>query len=435
MTGDEMQQIKDGYRKTEIGVLPQQWQVVKISDIAPFIANGFVGAASRYYTKDESAAGYIMGKNIRANKIEAGSLIRINKEFVAKYPKTKIFAGDMLTIQSGHAGISCIVTKEFDNSNCHAVIISRFNRELACPDYLAYYLNSFHGKTRLKRIFVGTTMNHLNTKDLKLFRVPLPPLLEQQRIAEILIATDAHLEKLDAVIKDMQLLKKAMIEKLLTRGIGHTEFKDSEIGSLPKAWEVVTLKEITHLVTKGTTPSTVGFDYEAKGVNFIKVENIDENGNINISSTSKITAECNQKLRRSAMQEHDILVSIAGTIGKSAIVKGTDLPANTNQAVAIIRLKSFNSLDKNYLNFIFSSNYFYDYIKSIGTAGAQPNINLKQLKNFIFPLPDIVEQKNIAKILLEFKKSLDFYGNARKDFIELKTGLMEQLLTGKIRLK
>lgn len=435
MSGDEMQQIKDGYRKTEIGVLPEEWQVVKINDIAPFIANGFVGAASRYYTKDERAAGYIMGKNIRANKIDAGSLIRINKEFVEKYPKTKIFTGDMLTIQSGHTGTSCIVTKEFNNANCHAVIISRFNRELACPDYLAYYLNSFHGKTRLKRIFVGTTMNHLNTKDLKLFALPLPPLLEQQRIAEILTATDAHLEKLDAVIKDTQLLKKAMIQKLLTRGIGHTEFKNSEIGPLPKAWEVVTLKEVTRLVTKGTTPSTVGFAYEVKGVNFIKVENIDANGNVNICLTPKITVECNQKLRRSAMQEHDILVSIAGTIGKSTIIKATDLPANTNQAIAIIRLKSFDLVDNNYLSLVFSSNYFYDYIKSIGTAGAQPNINLKQLKNFIFPLPGIAEQKKIAKILLEFKKSLDLYGNARKDFIKLKTGLMEQLLTGKIRVK
>lgn len=96
---------------------------------------------------------------------------------------------------------------------------------------------------------------------------------------------------------------------------------------------LISIKEIAMLVTKGTTPTTIGYDFETDGkINFVKVENISMNGDIQ-APFDKITDECNSVMNRSELQEDDILISIAGTIGKTAMVKKEILPANTNVSV------------------------------------------------------------------------------------------------------
>jgi type I restriction enzyme S subunit len=211
-----MNKNRDGYKETAVGWIPEDWGVTRICDVAPFISNGFVGTASPFYSEDESSTLYLMGNNVRENYIDKRTLVRINNEFTEKNPKSKVFEGDMLTVQSGHIGTSCVVNREFDKAHCHAVIITRFDRKQINPHYQAYYLNSSKGKIRLRGLFVGTTIKHINTKDLKVFEIPLPPIKEQKRIAEILSTTDNHIEKLDMIIKDYQLLKKGMMQKLLT---------------------------------------------------------------------------------------------------------------------------------------------------------------------------------------------------------------------------
>lgn len=201
---------------TEIGTIPKEWEVKRICDVAPFISNGFVGTASPYYTEDTNGTFYLMGNNIRENCIDKTSLVRIKNEFVEKYPKSKVYEGDMLTVQSGHIGTSCIVTKEFDNSNCHAVIITRFNKDIISSDYVAYYLNSDIGKAKLRSIFVGTTIKHINTKDLRVFQIPVPSLVEQKQIVSILSELDNRIELYQQEREDFIQLKKALMEQLLT---------------------------------------------------------------------------------------------------------------------------------------------------------------------------------------------------------------------------
>ena len=118
------------------------------------------------------------------------------------------------------------------------------------------------------------------------------------------------------------------------------------------------LGDIARTITKGTTPTTYGFPFTTKGINFYKVENLSD-GIINRNSNlSYISEEANNSLERSKLQENDILFSIAGTIGEIAIVKDTDLPGNVNQALAIIRLK--NDVEPKYvLNYLRSA-----YIKN-----------------------------------------------------------------------
>ena len=147
---------------------------------------------------------------------------------------------------------------------------------------------------------------------------------------------------------------------------------------------------MTSLITKGTTPK----DKSGLGeINFIKVENINpDNGEI--ENTTKITAEEHEGyLKRSQLKEDDILFSIAGTLGRVRKAKSSVLPANTNQALAIIRL---NEGVIDYITIVLKGRTVEDFIKQNPTIGAQPNLSLKQVSNLEIPFPNNEEQGKIG---------------------------------------
>ena len=153
------------------------------------------------------------------------------------------------------------------------------------------------------------------------------------------------------------------------------------------------MKDITSIITKGTTP----LDKSGNGdINFIKIENINPSTGI-IESTSKITEEeHNGYLRRSQLKENDLLFSIAGTLGRVSLVNKEILPANTNQALAIIRLKE---CDLNYIKTFLKGKAISDFIKKNPTIGAQPNLSLEQVSNFEISYPEDTEAHKIGIML------------------------------------
>lgn len=203
------------FKETEVGVIPKEWEVKKLGEIASFCSNGFVGTATPFYTEDEDGIPYLMSNSVRANYIDKSNMMKVKQEFATKYPKTTIFEGDMLTVQSGHIGTSCIVTKEYDGANCHAIIITRFN-EYISSRFVSQYLNSTIGKSRLANIFVGTTIKHINVKDFIKFNVPVPQLSEQVEIANLLATIDQRVDELEEKKDKLQQLKKGLMQQLLT---------------------------------------------------------------------------------------------------------------------------------------------------------------------------------------------------------------------------
>ena len=118
--------------------------------------------------------------------------------------------------------------------------------------------------------------------------------------------------------------------------------------------EWIRLGDIASKITKGTTPTSVGYDFIECGINFVKVESITENRKFISSKFAHISEECNEKLNRSQLKENDILFSIAGVIGRTAIVHEDILPANTNQALAIIRVPN-GRIDYSFLAYALES--------------------------------------------------------------------------------
>ena len=186
-------------------------------------------------------------------------------------------------------------------------------------------------------------------------------------------------------------------------------------------WEQCKLSDLTQLITKGTTPKVKNIQ---NGVNFIKVENISDDGVISINSYVSEEEHMNF-LSRSILSNNDILFSIAGTLGRTAIVKSHLLPANTNQALAIIRLNK--SVDVVYINTFLKSNAIKTYIRKNPTVGAQPNLSLGQVSDLEINIPSYNEQKKISNLFSKFDLMITLH-QRKLDNLKLKKKALLQKL-------
>ena len=159
----------------------------------------------------------------------------------------------------------------------------------------------------------------------------------------------------------------------------------------------VQLSEIAELITKGTTPTTLGYEFQEEGVNFLKIECFDEKGGLVESKATHISNECHERLKRSQLKSGDILFSIAGVIGRVASVTEDMLPANTNQALAIIRI-SDEQVYLPYVKLILTSPIVIGQFERKKQGVAQLNLSLKDINELSIPLPSKKKQIEIAEL-------------------------------------
>ncbi|MEQ1321049.1 restriction endonuclease subunit S [Acinetobacter guillouiae] len=195
-------------------------------------------------------------------------------------------------------------------------------------------------------------------------------------------------------------------------------------------WLQTTLLDISELITKGTTPKV----FKVGIINFLKIEAIQGNS-FDLNKCQTIDTQVHEKeLKRSILQEGDVLFAIAGaTIGKNAIVTKDILPANTNQALAIIRLKNMNS--KLFISKILNSPIMEKYIDENISVGAQPNLNLQQIGTFSFFKPELEEQTKIASFLSKVDEKISLLTKKNELLCQYKQGMMQKLFSQQIRFK
>lgn len=198
--------------------------------------------------------------------------------------------------------------------------------------------------------------------------------------------------------------------------VPHRRFKEFENAG---AWERYKLGEHVELITKGTTPR----DKSGQGeINFVKVENL---SNGEITSFSHISrAEHEGYLKRSQLKVHDILFSIAGTLGRIAIVSPTLLPANTNQALAIIRGYDF---DSSFLIATLAGHFVKDYISKNPTVGAQPNLSLKQVFELEINAPGLEEQRKVGLFFSSINKNIALHQRKLNKLKRLKSAYLTEM--------
>lgn len=267
------------------------------------------------------------------------------------------------------------------------------------PKYLAYFFHSQHFFNQKRRLAHGTKVMEVTPDTLKSIQLPVPPLEVQREIVRILDNFTFLTTELAAELAARQKQYEYYRDLLLTFKPNESTILNERTNELELSGAIRWMKlgDLSITITKGTTPKT----YSKSGICFIRTEAI-ESDLINFDKVKYIDDDIhNGSLRRSILQANDILFTIAGaTIGKCVVVPASALPANTNQALAIIRLKE--NYEHKYIFYLLKSKYMKDYIQKSIKGSAQPNLNLQQLNDFVIPVPSLEQQQRIVDILDRF---------------------------------
>lgn len=427
-----MEVLQDTYKDTKIGRIPKDWEVFKLGELCETITKGTTPTTNGYSYLNEGI-NFVKVESIDAfGTFKKKMFAHIGEDCYESFKRSQLKEGDILISIAGALGRTAIVTDDILPANTNQAVGILRLKDKSLNTFIRYFLDSYFLQKFIERINVASAQANLNLGHLDKFNIVFPPLPEQQKIAAILSTIDEQISTTDKIIEKSKELKKGLMQKLFSEGIGHTEFKDTKVGRIPKDWQVIQLGELCEVITKGTTPTTNGFPYLKTGINFVKVESINAFGRFIKEKFAFVGEDCYKSFKRSQLKEGDILISIAGALGRTAIVTENILPANTNQAVGILRLKD-KSLN-NFIRYFLDSYSLQKFIERINVASAQANLNLGHLNKFNIPFPAINEQQKIVAILSEADAKIEKEQKQKAQLEQLKKGLMQQLLTGKKRV-
>lgn len=302
------------------------------------------------------------------------------------------------------------------------------NKEWADSRFIFNVMLSDDVSGQIDKLVAGSNYPAINSSDVKNLTVLSPPLPEQKKIASILTSVDEVIETTQRQIDKLQDLKKATMNELLTKGIGHTEFKDSELGRIPKSWEVRLLSEVTVKIGDGihATPK-----YSESGkYPFINGNNL-ENGRIVINNSTKTVDHLEFEKQRTDLGQKTLLISINGTIGNLAFYNGEEVVLGKSAAY----LTFLDNVNLSYAYYLLGSEPLRKHFHDELTGTTIKNLSLKSIRSTPIPTPPISEQIEISSVVTSIDKKITAHQQKLSKTQSLKKSLMQDLLTGKVRVQ
>lgn len=278
--------------------------------------------------------------------------------------------------------------------------------DLLC-EYLYYFLLA--SNQLLNDLGTGATFKEISNSRLKEIEIPIPN-LEIQKL---------KVEKLDVISKVIESVRSNLVNQTQDLQAISSKLIVEALRKLG-AEKVVNLGDICQVLTKGTTPTSLGFQFVDNGINFIKVESIGPSGTFLENKFGHITEATHDALERSKLQRDDVLISIAGALGRSALVSPDILPANTNQAIALLRLSPDSEISPQYLFSLFQAGYYREHFRKISAGAAQQNLSLGQLRSLEIPVISIAAQNEFIELMADImRETAKFNANLNQSIIDL----------------
>jgi type I restriction enzyme S subunit len=419
------------FKQTSIGKLPKDWEVVKLNDVCELIRGTEPGSKS--YNTEGIGIRFIRVSDISKQVLEEVFINENNNLVICK-------KDDILLALDGVPGV---VAKGFEGAISSGIRIVKPKTDKIDKEFLFYVLQHKTVQKVIENYTTGTTIKHAS-RAIDFIILPLPPLPEQKVIAQILSTVDSAIQKVDEIIAKTERLKKGLMKELLTGRIRveekdgrivfrkETEFKDTEIGKIPKDWEVVKIKDLFFVET-GTTPSTRKKEYWENGtINWFTptdLSKLEEKITIK-NSERKITEKALKETNLTLLPKNSIIISTRAPVGYVAVLEE---PGTFNQGCKGLISKDTNRLSPQF--YCYYLLYTRRILQNLSGGSTFKELSKDRLENLVVPYLKLEEQQKIAEILLTIDKKLELERKRKEKLERIKKGLMDLLLTGKVRVK
>ncbi len=422
-----MNKIREGYKVTELGEIPNEWSIMKLSEIAEINPR-------REVLEDKDTVSFIAMEDITNNGRVINKTDKLYEEVKKGYTPFKdndvLLAKITPCFENGKRALVGKLSNGigFGSTEFHVL---RANKE-SISKFLYYVISSHRFMSKAENNMTGSAgQKRVPTEFIKDYVLAVPTIKEQEKIASILSTIDEQIDNVDALIEKNKELKKGLMQTLLTKGIGHTKFKKSDIGEIPEAWELFLLENVTERMIVGLATSVTEY-YRESGIPIIRNMNI-KNGYFDDSSMLYLDEKFANSMLGKTVKTNDVITVHTGSnIGLTCVV-----PKEYNEAhtfTTLITTTKRNLLNPEYLMYSINSEYGVNEINRLQVGGGKSNLNVKEFKLYRIAVPPIEEQEKIVSILKEVDKKINKYSKKKQLLEQVKTGLIQQLLTGKIRV-
>ncbi len=374
--------------------------------------------------------------NVGKGDFVASDFVYISEDEHASNESVHLRENDILMGMTGELGKVARIGKQY----LPAILNQRVGRVVfkdkdLNPDFTFQIFLSKDFKSKLEKYFIGAAQKNISSSQVESVEVLLPPIKEQQKIAEILGTVDEDIAKTQEVIEATEKIKRGLMQQLFTRGIAHTKFKETKIGQIPEEWDVVSIRNSSIKLIDGDRganyPKQEDFSPEGHCL-FLSAKNVSKNGFI-FDEVSFVSEEKDRALRKGKLERGDIILTSRGTVGNVAYYdeKITFDNIRINSGMLIVR--HGEQFDPVFLYRYFSSPQMEAKYSSMGSGSAQPQLPVGSLEQVEVPLIPIKEQKEIADIISAVNEKILINKTLKEKLIILKKGLMQDLLSGTVR--
>jgi type I restriction enzyme, S subunit len=403
-------------------VVPNDWSLVDIGNVCKFSQGVQIGVEFHYKENNHNRVRFLRISDYTKTDEEPRY---VDNSLAVKGQMEK---DDVVMVRYGEAGRVCRGLEGAIANNLFTIT----PQNSLIKDYLYLSLISPDVSERIYALAASSTMPAINFTSLSKIKLLLPDSQkEQQKIASILTSVDEVIEKTQSQINKLQDLKKGTMNELLTKGIGHTEFKDRPVGKIPVEWEV---DKLQYLVDK-SRPITYGIvqagKHIEKGIPYIRVSDM-KHGALSLNGMLRTSHEIASKFTRSRVQCGDLVYALRGDVGKVLKISHQLEGANLTQGTALI--SKSEKIDIEFLRWVLQSATVKKQTQDLAKGSTFVEMTLGNLKQLKLVTPPLPEQQKIASIL----SSMDSYIEEKQRKLEqtqsLKKSLMQDLLTGKVRV-
>ncbi|ADL42113.1 restriction modification system DNA specificity domain [Caldicellulosiruptor obsidiansis OB47] len=368
----------------------------------------------------------------------------IPEKFFKIMTKGKAEENDILINKDGaNTGKVAILKKKFYKDiaiNEHLFILR--SKKLFVQQYLFYWLFSRFGQKQITDRITGSAQPGLSSTFIKNFLVPRPPLSEQRKIAEILETIDNAIEKTDAIIEKYKRIKQGLMQDLLTKGIDENwqirnekthKFKDSLLGRIPEEWKVVKLKDVADIRLSNVDKKT---DLKGKIIQLCNYLEVYQNDYIIKGMNFMHASATNNEIKKFKISKGDVIITKDSEeyndIAKPAYVR--DEIENLICGYHLALIKPLNNINGLFLSKVLSFRNVNIYFQQRANGITRFGLTKETITGAIIPLPLIPEQERIATILSQIDEVIEKEQAYKEKLERIKKGLMEDLLTGKVRV-